>query len=298
MRGGAHHRPRLTVAEGLDEDVRPSAQPPQSRRARRPLEVERQGALAAALHVDRHGGAGRSVDPHHASPEVGQDHAAERGRSQPGQLQHPQPAQRHGGDGGCRAPRHRSSAPRPAATTGRRLPGRRPEALRRGRVGSRGAVLRPRVVGTARAPRPLCLCLFLAAGFPASPSGFHACSRISVRLRRAGVPFLAAQSWADSKECENQHPVYTHAQNKIPVVYRAGNSTPVVCPGLVNLLRRVPDSSNSNSRTLVDEMIKTLVHFALRLFLFSFLPPDLLFNWPVRSCYSSCNLCQRSSAQS
>lgn len=150
----------LTVAEGLDQHVRPAAQPPQGRCARGPLEVERQGALAAALHVRGHGGARGPVHPHHAGPEVGEDHAAERRRRQTRQLQHPQPAQRHAAAAACRAPKHRSSNGR----SGRWRPRRRA-----GCAAPLALWVGPSSVGRCSA---LGLAFSRAAGFPLAPLAF------------------------------------------------------------------------------------------------------------------------------
>lgn len=85
----------LTRAEGLQHHVRQCAQTPHHRRSLWPLQVHHQRALAPGQGARVARGAG-SVYTHHLRPEVRQDHTAERGRGQAGQLHDPNALQRPG----------------------------------------------------------------------------------------------------------------------------------------------------------------------------------------------------------
>ena len=81
------HHPR---PEALDQGVGALAQAQQRLAARRGLEVERHRLAPAAGRIARgHDGGGRgALDPEHVGAQVGEQHAGERRRADPADLEH------------------------------------------------------------------------------------------------------------------------------------------------------------------------------------------------------------------
>lgn len=86
----------LTWPIGFEDHIRLDAELPQQGYTLGGLQVDGHRPFPSALRVQRHGHIG-SVHADHLRSKVGQDHAAERRRCQPRELDHPHPSQRHSG---------------------------------------------------------------------------------------------------------------------------------------------------------------------------------------------------------